>query len=68
MDTDYSEYIGTTIWRLTKKMVEDEIGYEITNEEFDLFCKHFHNNFSAQLEDTLTFQAKDWEEIKTWKL
>jgi len=68
MESNNSEYIGTTTWKLTKHMVENEIGQQITNEDFDLFCQHFHNNFFAQFEDTLSYQATDWETVKTWKL
>ena len=68
MGSDNPEYIGTTTWQLTKDMVENEIGQQITNQDFDLFCQHFHNNFLAQFEDTLSSQATNWETVKTWKL
>jgi len=62
------EYKGVTTWTLTKDRVEKEIGKTISNEEFDLFCQHFHNNFLAQFDDTLSWQADDWDEVKDWEL
>ena len=62
------EHIGTIEWKLTKNQVEMEMGKKITDEEFDLFAKHFKNNFEAQYEGTLEFQASNWDSVKTWQL
>jgi|688.fasta_scaffold308164_2 hypothetical protein len=55
-------------WTLTKERVELEMGKTITEDEFDLFAKHFQNNLEAQFDDTLEWQASDWDEVKTWDL
>jgi hypothetical protein len=62
------EYTGTIEWKLTKEMVENELGYKISDEDFILFAKHFNNSFNAQFEDTLSWQASDWDEVKEWSL
>jgi hypothetical protein len=59
---------GIIKWSLDKEMVELELGYKINNEEFKLFCNHFQHNFEAQFQDTLEWQAQDWDEVKTWDL
>jgi hypothetical protein len=62
------EYKGVISWILSKNKVEKEMGKKLSNEEFDLFCQHFHNNFLAQFDDTLSWQVDDWDEVKDWKL
>jgi hypothetical protein len=68
MEQEVILFNGLIEWSLDKEMVQSELGYEITNEEFILFCKLFQKNFEAQFQDTLEWQAQDWEEIKTWDL
>lgn len=62
------EYSHNIEWTLTKSQVEIEMGKQITDEEFEFFAKHFKNNFEAQFEATLEWQASDWDEVKTWNL
>jgi len=62
------KHTGIIEWTLTKEMVEKKMGKKISNEEFDLFCQHFHNNFLAQFDDTLSWQVDDWDEVKEWEL
>ena len=62
------EIQGITEWTLTKNMVENELGKEISDDEFVLFGEHFKDNFKSQLESTLESQASNWEEIKTLEL
>lgn len=62
------EYTGNIEWKLTKSQVESEMGQQISDEEFEYFVKHFKNNFEAQFESTLEWQASDWDEVKTWSL
>lgn len=62
------EYTSNIQWKLTKSQVESEMGRQIIDEEFELFCKHFQNNFFAQFEDTFLWQVEDWDEVKTWSL
>jgi hypothetical protein len=54
-------------WSLNKHMVEQRLGYEISNEEFVWFAKHFESNFLIQFAETLNWQCEDWDEVKTWK-
>ena len=68
MNDNNLEYKGKTNWTLTKKRVELEIGKTISSEEFHLFCRQFHNTLLAQLDDTLTVQTENWDEMKEWKL
>jgi len=62
------EKTGNLKWTLTKEMVEREMGKTITDDDFDLFVKHFQNNLEAQVEETLQWQASDWDEVKNWEL
>ncbi len=62
------EIQGITEWTLTKNMVENELGKEISDDEFVLFGEHFKDNFKSQIESTLESQASNWEEIKTLEL
>jgi hypothetical protein len=55
-------------WTLDKSMVEKRLGYEITNEEFYYFAKHFENNFINQFAITLDWQSDEWEEVQSWTL
>ena len=57
---------GNIEWSLTKEVVERELGMTITDEEFELFGKHFKENFEAQFNETLEWLASEWEEVKTW--
>ena len=68
MEDEVILFNGIIKWSLDKKMVELELGYEINNDEFRLFCCHFQNNFEAQFQDTLEWQAQDWDEVKIWDL
>ena len=68
MEDEIILFNGIVNWSLDKEKVELELGYEIKNDEFLIFCKHFQNNFEAQFQDTLEWQAQDWKEVKTWDL
>jgi transcriptional regulatory protein LevR len=61
-------HTGKIEWTLTKSRVENELGYEIDENLFSLFAKHFQNNFAAQFDATLEMQASNWDEIKDWEL
>lgn len=60
------EYTGTIEWKLTKEMVEKQLGYEINDDEFKHFAQLFETNFKLQFEETLEWQADEWDEVKTW--
>jgi hypothetical protein len=62
------EFTGNFEWTLTKSEVEIQLGYEISDEEFVYFSKHFKNNFEAQFEATLEWQTTEWDEVKSWEL
>lgn len=62
------EIQGIIEWTLTKNMVENELGKEISDDEFVLFGEHLKDNFRSQLESTLESQALNWEEMKTLEL
>ena len=68
MEDDNIIIDGIIKWELPKELIESELRRKINNDEYLLFCQHFHNNFEAQFQDTLEWQAQDWEEVKTWDL
>jgi hypothetical protein len=60
------KHTGIIEWTLTKEMVEKKLGFEINEQEFKRFAELFEENFRLQFNETLDWQAEEWEEVKEW--